>query len=509
MLTPVILSGGAGTRLWPLSRELYPKQLLPLVGERTMLQQTVLRLEGLGATAPVVVCNEAHRFLVAEQLRQIAIEPRAVVLEPFGRNTAPAIALAAHAALEATRRAEAAAPDGNNGDPVLLVLPADHVIRDVPVFHKAVRTALGAAEQGQLVTFGIVPTTPETGYGYIQRGESVAGTGGDASARTSAASTGGGSAPASGADAVHRILRFVEKPSAERAREFVASGDYYWNSGMFMFRARRYLEELARFAPRIAKVCEAAFHAAKLDLDFTRIEAQSFEASPSDSIDYAVMEKTSDAVVVPLDAGWSDVGSWSALHEASECDGRGNVARGDVMVEDSDGCYLYSESRLVSVVGLKDHVVVETKDAVLVAPRSRVQDVKKLVLRLKERGRYEHSLHREVFRPWGSYDSIENGPRFQVKRLKVKPGATLSLQLHHHRAEHWIVVSGTARITRGDEVFLLEENQSTYIPIGVRHRIENPGKIPLHIIEVQSGSYLGEDDIVRFEDRYGREDTTK
>jgi mannose-1-phosphate guanylyltransferase/mannose-6-phosphate isomerase len=483
MLTPVILSGGAGTRLWPLSRELYPKQLLPLIGERTMLQQTVLRLEGLEAAAPVVVCNEAHRFLVAEQLRQLAIEPRAVVLEPFGRNTAPAIALAAHAALEAARRVEAAAPDGN-GDPVLLVLPADHVIRDVPVFHKAVRTALGAAEQGQLVTFGIVPTAPETGYGYIQR-------------------------EAAASEPVHRILRFVEKPSEERAREFVASGDYYWNSGMFMFRARRYLEELERFAPRIAKVCEAAFHAAKLDLDFTRIEAKAFEACPSDSIDYAVMEKTSDAVVVPLDAGWSDVGSWSALHEASECDGRGNVARGDVIVEDSEGCYLYSESRLVSVVGLKDHVVVETKDAVLVAPRSRVQDVKKLVLRLKERGRYEHSLHREVFRPWCSYDSIENGPRFQVKRLKVKPGATLSLQLHHHRAEHWIVVSGTARITRGDEVFLLEENQSTYIPIGVRHRIENPGKIPLHIIEVQSGSYLGEDDIVRFEDRYGREGTTK
>jgi mannose-1-phosphate guanylyltransferase/mannose-6-phosphate isomerase len=479
MLCPVILSGGAGTRLWPLSRELYPKQLLALTGERTMLQQTALRLEGLSATSPVVVCNDAHRFLVAEQLRQIRIEPRALVLEPFGRNTAPAIALAAHAALKS------AAPSDAGADPVLLVLPADHVIRDVPTFQKAVRAALPAAEQGKLVTFGIVPSSPETGYGYIQRGTAGEGIGG-----------------------AHPIARFVEKPSAEKAAQFLKSGDYYWNSGMFMFRARRYLQELARFAPEIAKVCETAAAAAKSDLDFTRVDAQLFETCPSDSIDYAVMEKTSDAVVVPLDAGWSDVGSWAALHEACESDGRGNVARGDVIAEDSNGCYLYSESRLVAVVGLEDHVVIETKDAVLVAPKERVQDVKKLVFRLKEQGRYEHSLHREVFRPWGSYDSIENGPRFQVKRLKVKPGATLSLQMHHHRAEHWIVVSGTARITRGDEVFLLEENQSTYIPVGVRHRIENPGKIPVHIIEVQSGSYLGEDDIVRFEDRYGRQGTT-
>jgi mannose-1-phosphate guanylyltransferase / mannose-6-phosphate isomerase len=474
MLTPVILSGGAGTRLWPLSRELYPKQLLALIGERTMLQQTALRLEGLGASAPVIVCNEAHRFLVAEQLRQLGLEPRAMVLEPLGRNTAPAIALGARAAL---------ATDATDPDPVLLVLPADHVMRDVPAFHRAVHTALGAAEQGQLVTFGIVPSSPETGYGYIQRGAAS----GD----------------------VHRIARFVEKPSAERAHEFVASGEYYWNSGMFMFRARRYLTELERFAPEIAAACEAAFRGARSDLDFTRIESQAFNRCPADSIDYAVMEKTSDAVVVPLDAGWSDVGSWAALHEATESDRQGNVARGDVICENSQGCYLYSESRLLAAVGLRDHVVVETKDAVLVAPKSHVQDVKKLVFRLKEQGRYEHSLHREVFRPWGSYDSIENGPRFQVKRLKIKPGATLSLQMHHHRAEHWIVVSGTARITRGDEVFLLEENQSTYIPIGVKHRIDNPGKIPLHIIEVQSGSYLGEDDIVRFEDRYGREGTTK
>ena len=441
-----------------------------------MLQQTASRLEGLGASAPIVVCNEAHRFLVAEQLRQLDIEPRAMVLEPFGRNTAPAIALAAHAAL-ATGKG-----DPNAADPLLLVLPADHVIRDVPEFQNVVRIALPAAEQGRLVTFGIVPTAAETGYGYIQQGEPDG--------------------------ALHRIARFVEKPSVERAREFLKSGDYYWNSGMFMFRARRYLEELERLAPRIAQVCRGVYQSAKTDLDFTRIDAKAFEACPSDSIDYAVMEKTADAVVVPLAAGWSDVGSWAALHDASEADGRGNVARGDVIVEDSEGCYLYSESRLVSAVGLRDHVVVETKDAVLVAPRDRVQDVKKLVARLKEQGRYEHSVHREVFRPWGSYDSLAGGGRFQVKRLTVKPGATLSLQLHHHRAEHWVVVSGTARITRGEEVFLLEENQSTFIPVGMQHRIENPGKIPLHIIEVQSGSYLGEDDIIRIEDRYGRKGTT-
>lgn len=476
MLTPVVLSGGAGTRLWPLSRELYPKQLLALIGKRTMLQQTVLRLEALGASPPVLVCNEAHRFLVAEQLRQLKVEPRAIVLEPFGRNTAPAIALAAHAALKGL------AANANAVDPVLLVLPADHVIKDVPVFHQAVHTALTLAEAGQLVTFGVVPTAPETGYGYIQRG---------------AASRGG-----------FRIERFEEKPNPERAREFVKSGEYFWNSGMFMFRARRYLAELTRLAPEMARICETAFRAARADLDFTRIAPEAFEACPADSIDYAVMEKTGDAAVVPLNAGWSDVGSWAALHQASEPDGQGNVTHGDVISEDSQGCYLYSESRLVSAVGLRDHVVVETKDAVLVAPRSRVQDVKKLVLQLKERGRYEHSLHREVFRPWGSYDSIENGARFQVKRLKVKPGATLSLQMHHHRAEHWVVVAGTARITRGDEVFLLEENQSTYIPIGMKHRIENPGTITLEIIEVQSGSYLGEDDIVRFEDRYGRQGTT-
>jgi mannose-1-phosphate guanylyltransferase/mannose-6-phosphate isomerase len=475
MIIPVILSGGAGTRLWPLSRELYPKQLLPLTGTHTMLQETVLRLAGLKAAAPLVVCNEAHRFLVAEQLRQLGVAPLATILEPVGRNTAPAIALAAHAALKGT-------PSSGAADPMLLVLPADHVIRNVPVFQQAVQAALGAAQAGQLVTFGIVASSPETGYGYMQRGSASGG--------------------------AYRIARFVEKPEPARAREFVKSGDYYWNSGMFMFRARRYLEELARLAPDMARVCEAAFGGATADLDFTRINAKTFEACPADSIDYAVMEKTADAVVVPLDAGWSDVGSWSALHAASTADAHGNVTHGDVISEDTHGSYLHAQSRLVATVGLQDHVVVETKDAVLVAPRNRVQDVKKLVQQLKAQGRYEHSLHREVFRPWGSYDSLGSGARFQVKLLRVKPGGTLSLQLHHKRAEHWVVVAGSARITRGDEVFMLAENQSTYIPVGVKHRIENPGTVPVEIIEVQSGSYLGEDDIVRFEDVYGRKGTT-
>jgi len=470
-MIPVVLSGGSGTRLWPLSRELYPKQLLPLVGELTMLQETVARLEGLPVAAPIIVCNEAHRFLVAEQLRVVNHAASAIVLEPRGRNTAPAIALAAQTAV------------AGDADALLLVLPADHVIRNVPAFHRAVQVAAQAAQSGRLVTFGVVPQAPETGYGYIRRGAAE----GEA----------------------WRIASFVEKPPLEKAREYLQSGEYYWNSGMFLFGARRYLEELQRHAPDIAAACKAALDGAKRDLDFLRIDAAKFEACRSESIDYAVMEKTDAAVVVPLDAGWSDVGSWSALHEACDADDQGNVVHGDVLAEDTHGSYLYSESRLVATVGLTDHVVVETKDAVLVAPKSRVQDVKALVARLKNEGRYEHSLHREVFRPWGSYDSIDHGERFQVKRLVVRPGGVLSLQMHHHRAEHWVVVSGTARITRGEEVFLLEENQSTYIPVGVRHRIENPGKISLHIIEVQSGGYLGEDDIVRFEDQYGRQGTNK
>jgi len=474
MLLPVVLSGGSGTRLWPLSRELYPKQLLPLVSKGTMLQETLARLAGIeDLGSPIVVCNESHRFLVAEQLLEMGETPRAILLEPVGRNTAPAIAIAAMAAV-------ADDPSRNNADdPVLLILPADHVIRDRTAFQKALAIGREAAMNGRLVTFGVVPNKPETGYGYIRR----------KSAQGSA----------------FTIDQFVEKPDAPTAQRYVASGEYYWNSGMFMFRASAVLNELRAHAPEIYDACAHAYTGAKRDLDFTRLPTKEFSACPSNSFDYAVMEKTQHGVVVPLDAGWSDVGSWSALHEAIPGDEDGNVCLGDVLTSDTHGCYLQSTSRLVAAVGLENHVVVETKDAVLIAPKNRVQDVKDLVNKLKKQGRHETSLHREVFRPWGSYDSIDSGTRFQVKRLSVKPGASMSLQLHHHRAEHWIVVSGTARITRGNDTFLLEENQSTYIPVGAQHRIENPGKIPLHIIEVQSGSYLGEDDIVRFEDRYGRE----
>ncbi|AMN46444.1 mannose-1-phosphate guanyltransferase [Steroidobacter denitrificans] len=505
MLIPVILSGGSGTRLWPLSRELYPKQLLPLVGKGTMLQETLARVSGVeDVTAPIVVCNESHRFLVAEQLLQAGVQPQAILLEPVGRNTAPAVAVAAMAALaqlpEDTQR-------GN--DPLLLILPADHVIRDVAAFQAALAVGRAQAQQGRLVTFGVVPTQPETGYGYIRRGggegagsdERPGSGGGPAFAEDLAAGKGLVSSQGSAFD----IAEFVEKPDLATARGYLASGEYYWNSGMFMFRASKVLEELRALAPQIYQACTQAYTGACQDLDFTRLPAREFGACPSDSFDYAVMEKTAHGVVVPLDAGWSDVGSWSALHAAIPADAEGNVRLGDVLTADTSGCYLHSTSRLVATVGLQDHVVVETKDAVLVAPKARVQDVKELVNQLKKQDRHETSLHREVFRPWGSYDSIDHGDRFQVKRLVVKPGATLSLQLHHHRAEHWIVVAGTARITRGEETFLLEENQSTYIPLGTRHRIENPGRIPLHIIEVQSGTYLGEDDIVRFEDRYGRE----
>jgi mannose-1-phosphate guanylyltransferase/mannose-6-phosphate isomerase len=474
MLIPVILSGGSGTRLWPLSRELYPKQLLPLVGKGTMLQETLARIaDAADVGAPIVVCNEQHRFLVAEQLRAAGSAASTILLEPVGRNTAPAVAIAAMAAVTGDAGAK------SKEDAILLVLPADHVIQDVAAFQKAVAIGRKAAAEGKLVTFGVVPTKPETGYGYIRKEQ--------------------------GAGPTYSIAQFVEKPDLATATRYVESKEYFWNSGMFMFSAAKVLEELRTLAPAIYEACAQAFTAAKRDLDFIRLPAKEFGACPSDSFDYAVMEKTHVGTVVPLDAGWSDVGSWSALHEAIPGDSRGNVSLGDVLTEDTSGCYLQSTSRLVATVGLKDHVVVETKDAVLVAPKDRVQDVKQLVNQLKKNGRYETSLHREVFRPWGSYDSIDAGDRFQVKRLVVKPGASMSLQLHHHRAEHWIVVSGTARITRGDETFLLEENQSTYIPLGTRHRIENPGKITLHIIEVQSGGYLGEDDIVRFEDRYGRE----
>jgi mannose-1-phosphate guanylyltransferase/mannose-6-phosphate isomerase len=467
MIIPVILSGGAGSRLWPLSRQHFPKQLMPLMGGRTMLQETIRRLDGVeDLAAPIIVSNEQHRFMVAEQLRAESIEPADIILEPVGRNTAPAVAVAA----------ARAAVEGE--EPILLVLPADHVIREQAPLHEAIARGAALAADGKLVTFGIVPDAPETGYGYI-RAERP---GGEPSA----------------------VLEFIEKPDAEHAAEYLASGDYFWNSGMFMFRASRYLEELETHAPEMVAACRAALEGAARDLDFTRLDAEAFEACPSDSIDYAVMEKTSDAVVVPLAAGWNDVGSWAALHEVSEKDPSDNVLVGDVVVEDTTNCYLYSSGRLVTAVGLSDCVVIETPDAVLVAPRDRVQDVKKLVNTLKAEGRDETSAHRQVFRPWGSYDSIDIGERFQVKRIVVNPGAKLSLQMHHHRAEHWIVVQGTARVTRGDREFLLGENESTYIPMGTTHRLENPGKVPLHLIEVQSGTYLGEDDIVRYDDTYGR-----
>jgi mannose-1-phosphate guanylyltransferase/mannose-6-phosphate isomerase len=474
MLIPVILSGGAGTRLWPLSRELYPKQFLPLTGPRTMIQETALRAQGLASAAgPIVVCNEAHRFLVAEQLRQVGIVPQAILLEPVARNTAPAVAVAAFAAL-------AAAPEGV--EPLLLVLPADHVIEDLGSFRQAVETALLAARRGRLVTFGIVPTRPETGYGYIRKGLA--------------------SGPAL------EVAAFVEKPDAAKAAHFVASGDYLWNSGMFLLPARGYLDELRRLDAPMHEACERAFTAAARDLDFVRLDPPAFGACRADSIDYAVMEKTNRAAVVPLAAGWSDIGSFASLQEALPGDASGNVLRGDVLAEASKDCLLYSTERLVAAVGLEGHVVIETKDAVMVAPKSRVQDVKRLVERLRQAGRSESGLHREVFRPWGSYDSVDAGPRFQVKRLTIKPGAKLSLQRHRHRAEHWVVVKGRARITRDAEVFELGENESTYIPVGAVHRIENPGSEPLQIVEVQSGGYLGEDDIERIEDTYGRQGRT-
>jgi mannose-1-phosphate guanylyltransferase/mannose-6-phosphate isomerase len=466
-MVPVILSGGSGTRLWPLSRESYPKQFLPLAGTDTMLQATWLRIAPLASAAPMVVANEEHRFMVAEQLRQVGCVPSAILLEPVGRNTAPAIAVAA---LQATRE---------GADPLLLVLPSDHVIKDAAAFQAAVRQAEPAAAQGRLVTFGIVPDAPETGYGYIRAGAALA-------------------------DGVRQVARFVEKPDAATARQYVASGEYFWNSGMFLFRASVYLGELARQQSAMLAACRAAIDGASRDADFVRLDKAAFAACPSDSIDYAVMEHTHAAAVLPIDVGWNDLGSWSALWEVAEQDGDGNAHHGDVLAQDCRNTLAWAEGRLVALLGLEDVVVVDTADAVLVAHKDRVQDVKGIVARLKTEGRGEPTSHRKVYRPWGSYDSIDVGERFQVKRITVKPGASLSLQMHHHRAEHWVVVSGTGRITRGDEVLTLTENQSTYIPLGVRHRLENPGRLPLELIEVQSGSYLGEDDIVRFEDVYGR-----
>lgn len=467
-ILPVIMAGGSGSRLWPLSRQLKPKQFLPLTEDGlSMLQVTARRLEGLPAQAPLLICNEQHRFLAAEQLRQLNLAQARILLEPVGRNTAPAIALAALQAVA----------DGT--DPVLLVLAADHLIQDVEAFQSCVRAALPLAESGGLVTFGIVPTHPETGYGYIKKGSAV--------------SAGG-----------YVVSCFVEKPDLSTAREYLESGDYFWNSGMFMFRASRYLDELRKFRPDIYEVCGSALVAAERDMDFIRIDPGLFSACPEDSIDYAVMEKTADAVMVPMDAGWSDIGSWSALWDISQKDLSGNVLKGDVLDMDARNCLVYADSRLVVTLGVEDLVVVETKDAVLVAHKSKVQDVKRIVDQLKTDQRSEYLSHREVYRPWGMYDSIDNGYRYQVKRITVKPGAKLSVQMHHHRAEHWIVVSGTAKVTSGEKTYLLTENQSTFIPVGQVHSLENPGKISLDLIEVQSGAYLGEDDIVRFEDVYGR-----
>jgi len=469
MLIPVILSGGSGTRLWPLSRKNLPKQFLPLAGDLTLFQQTMARAQTLpGVTSPIVVCSEDHRFLVAEQLQMLGVSDASILLEPVARNTAPAIALAALQALS------------KDPDATLLVLPADHLIGDTDSFTDAVRRALPLADDGWLVTFGIRPDAPETGFGYIRRGNPLS-------------------------DDGYQVDAFVEKPDHATAESYLETGGYDWNSGMFLFKANRLLEELATLAPAIHAGVAAAFDSAHTDLDFVRIDKDAFAKVPEDSIDYALMERTRRAAVVPVSCEWSDIGSWAALWAASERDVNGNRLEGDVLAMDSSNCFVRgSDRRMVALLGVHDLVVVDTPDALLVATRDHAQDVKKLVDQLKNANRPEHMFHRKVYRPWGSYDSIDMGERFQVKRIMVKVGASLSLQKHHHRAEHWIVVSGTAEVTRDDEVFMLSENQSTYLPLGSIHRLRNLGKVPLELIEVQSGSYLGEDDIVRLEDVYGR-----
>ncbi|MCX8520839.1 MAG: mannose-1-phosphate guanylyltransferase/mannose-6-phosphate isomerase [Rhodoferax sp.] len=479
LIQPVILSGGSGTRLWPLSREKYPKQLLPLLGADSLLQATVRRvdgIQGLQLAAPMVVCNEEYRFVIAEQLR-LMDKPGTVVLEPVGRNTAPALAIAA---LAASRQGQ---------DPVLLVMPADHLIQDTAAFQNVVRQGSQLAQDGAIVTFGITPDAPETGYGYIQAGAHF---------------------QQSGAAC---ITRFVEKPDLPTAQDYLRQGNYLWNSGLFMVRASVWLQALKTCRPDIAAACTQAWEQGNSDGEFVRVGKAAFTACPADSIDYAVMERLArpDAaaglptgVVIPFSAGWSDVGAWEALWKALPKDRQGNVAQGDVLLQDSRNTLVLSEGRLIACVGVSDLVIVETVDAVLVAHKDKTQDVKAIVDRLKAASRAEGQIHRKVFRPWGWYDSVDKGERFQVKRIVVKPGAALSLQMHHHRAEHWIVVSGTAKVTKGQETFLLSENESTYIPLGTTHRLENPGQMALEMVEVQSGSYLGEDDIVRFEDVYGR-----
>ena len=474
-LIPVILCGGTGTRLWPLSRASYPKQYWALSGdgESTLLQQTQQRLNGLdGLGSPLLICNEDHRFIVAEQMRQIDVEPNAILLEPMGRNTAPAVTVAA---LQAT---------ADGADPLLLVLAADHLIRDASHFRAVVEAGRRPAEEGRLVTFGIVPTAPETGYGYIEAAQPFSG----------------------GPLQDVPIARFVEKPDRATAETFLSTGRFTWNSGMFLFRASAMLAELERLSPEVVSCCRAALEQDTADLDFLRLEREAFAKCPNIAIDVAVMEKTELGTVLPLDAGWSDVGSWSALWETSDRDGNGNVLQGRVISEGSRNCYLRSEHRLVVGLGVENLVVVETDDAVLIADRARAQEIKKVVKQLEADGSPEGKAHRKIYRPWGHYTSVVESSRWQVKRISVKPGASLSLQMHHHRAEHWVVVRGTAVVERDGEQQLLGENQSTYIPLGCRHRLSNPGKIPVELIEVQSGTYLGEDDIVRFEDRYGRSD---
>jgi len=465
---PVILSGGSGTRLWPMSRKLLPKQFLALLSEHTLFQETALRVRQIaGCEPPIVVCNDEQRFLAADQLQEIGVEAAPMILEPVGRNTAPAIAVAALAALERDPQA------------LLLVLPSDHTITRPEVFCEDALQALQLAQRGFLATFGIVASTPETGFGYIERGPALQGGG-------------------------WKVASFREKPDRAAAEAFVASGRFLWNSGMFAFSAAKYLEELKRLHPAMLAAARDAYAKSVRDLDFLRLDREAFERCPADSIDYAVMEKTADAAVVQTDPGWSDVGTWSALWAISSKDGAGNVAVGDVYLHDSAGCYIRAGKRHVSAIGLKDLVVVETDDALLIAAKDRSQDVKEAVSNLEANARTEHLSHTRVHRPWGYYESVDAGDRFQVKRIMVKPGAALSLQMHHHRAEHWVVVSGTAKVTRGEANLLVAENESVFIPIGMKHRLENPGKMPLYLVEVQSGGYLGEDDIVRFEDLYKR-----
>ncbi|PST85890.1 mannose-1-phosphate guanylyltransferase/mannose-6-phosphate isomerase [Photobacterium sp. NCIMB 13483] len=465
MLLPIIMAGGSGSRLWPLSRTLYPKQFLSIISKATMLQETVERLDDIEHQDPLFICNEEHRFIVAEQLRLGGLDNSGIILEPVGRNTAPAIALAALKALA----------DGD--DPLLLVLAADHVIQNTDAFLASIEHAIVEAEKGSLVTFGIVPLKPEIGYGYIRRGIQVS-------------------------EYAYKVNAFVEKPDLMTAQEYIETNEFYWNSGMFLFKASRYLAELEKYSPEILRVCQSAFSSNRIDLDFIRLDEVLFSSCPDDSIDYAVMEKTQDAVVVPMDANWSDVGSWSSLWEVNPKDVDGNAIRGDVLTQNTVNSYIYSQNKLVATVGVEDLIVVETKDAVLVAHKDKVQDVKGIVEQLKAANRDEYLQHREVYRPWGTHDEIAEGDRFHVKHVMVKPGERTATQMHYHRAEHWVVVKGTAKVINGDKTFLLSENESTYIPIGAPHSIENPGQIPLEIIEVRSGAYLSENDVVRIEE-YG------